>query len=312
MIAAQANDGFSKLLAGRPHRGDRAAGDPDHRRRHPPHPAHRRDPAVHELRRIERRDELRAGRAAADHQPPHRAGAARRAGATRGRGDAEREACVNRSIRRLYLAICGGLRPARGLMLGWWQVVAADEPEGPPATTSQTPRRSGCIDRGRILTRRRQVLATSQAARSYGARRSSSGVYPQGELAAHVVGYAIADRAAPGIESRRTTATCGQLRRGAAAAAAQPEARSRAPTCSSASTRAIQQVAADALGGRVGAVVALDPRTGAGARDGIVRRRSTCRRGLTDFAAIRRQPGAPLLSPRRRRAASRRARPSRW
>ena len=55
---------------GRPHGGDRPAGDPDHRRRHATDPAHRRHPALPELRRIERRHQLRAGGPAADHQPP--------------------------------------------------------------------------------------------------------------------------------------------------------------------------------------------------------------------------------------------------
>ena len=84
VIAANANDGFSKLLAG----GLTATiglqailiiGGVIRLI-----PLDRRDPALHELRRVERGDELRPGGAAADHQPPlrSRAGVARPAAAT--------------------------------------------------------------------------------------------------------------------------------------------------------------------------------------------------------------------------------------
>ena len=71
VIAAQANDGFSKLLAGGLTAVLGLPGVPDRRGHRPPDPAHRRDPAVHELRRIERGGELRGHRPAAGDQPSH-------------------------------------------------------------------------------------------------------------------------------------------------------------------------------------------------------------------------------------------------
>ena len=95
-IATLARDSFSKLLATGPDRGLRAAGLRHRRRRHARHPAHRRDAALHLLRRLVDPGQLRAaGPAAADLRP------------RAARGD---RAAMNAPIARLFVVVVRPLR----------------------------------------------------------------------------------------------------------------------------------------------------------------------------------------------------------
>ena len=68
---------------------------------------------------------------------------------------------MNRSIRRLYVVLAGGFGLLM-LMLGWWQVVAADDLKDRPGNT-QTLLAERLVDRGRILSADAKVLAASRA-----------------------------------------------------------------------------------------------------------------------------------------------------
>ena len=80
---------------------------------------------------------------------------------------------MNRSIRRLYLTLAGGFALLL-LMLGYWQVVAADELQRPPGQPPDASRPSARSTAARIITADGKVLATSRARRVKG-QRSSSG-----------------------------------------------------------------------------------------------------------------------------------------
>ena len=180
-------------------------------------------------------------------------------------------------------------------MLGWWQVVAADGLKD-RAGNQQTVQAEKLIDRGRILTADGTVLASSRARRVNG-QHVFERVYPQGTLAAHVVGYTSDDKGKTGIETTYNRYLAGQLRHRAAAAAPEPEGEAGRRRPAELDTR-VQKVAEEELAGRRGAVVAIDPRTGQVHRDGLVADLRTCRRSLTDFGSIL-AAGLAAAQPRR-------------
>jgi peptidoglycan glycosyltransferase len=196
---------------------------------------------------------------------------------------------VNRSIRRLYLVIAGGFG-LLVLMLGWWQVVEASDLQDRPGNL-QTIEQERTIDRGRILSADGKVLAASRAVRVRG-RRVYERVYPQGSLAAHAVGYSSADQGRTGVESTYNRYLSGSFGTEPLLQRLNLKEKRGADVTLSLDTR-IQQVAEDALAGRRGAVVALDPRTGE-----VLALASAptfdLQTAVTDFSAIP-DEGAPLL-----------------
>jgi peptidoglycan glycosyltransferase len=196
---------------------------------------------------------------------------------------------VNRSIRRLYLVLAGGFG-LLVLMLGWWQVVEASDLQDRPGNL-QTIEQERTIDRGRILSADGKVLAASRAVRVRG-RRVYERVYPQGSLAAHAVGYSSADQGRTGIESTYNRYLSGSFGTEPLLQRLNLKEKRGADVTLSLDTR-VQQVAEDALGGRPGAAVALDPRTGE-----VLALASSptfdLRTAVTDFSAIP-DEGAPLL-----------------
>jgi penicillin-binding protein A len=93
---------------------------------------------------------------------------------------------VNRSIRRLYLTLAAGFALLM-LMLGYWQVVAADDLKDRPGN-EQTAQAERLVDRGRIISADGKVMAASRAVRVSG-RKVFERLYPQGDLAAQTIGY---------------------------------------------------------------------------------------------------------------------------
>jgi peptidoglycan glycosyltransferase len=165
---------------------------------------------------------------------------------------------VNRSIRRLYLVLAGGFG-LLVLMLGWWQVVAADDLKDRPGN-QQTLEAERLIDRGRILSADGKVLAASRAVRVRG-RRVFERLYPQGSLAAHAIGYTSSDRGRTGIESTYNRYLSGSFGTEPLLQRLNLKEKRGADVTLSLDTR-IQQAAEEGLAGRRGAVVAIDPRTG--------------------------------------------------
>ena len=123
------------------------------------------------------------------------------------------------------------------------------------------------IDRGLIFSSepRRRSPATGSA--SVDGRTLFFRRYPQGRLAAHVVGYSTVGRSRTGLERSLNDYLTGSDRepldaRRQVARRAPRQADRRATPSSRRSTSTAQRVALDALGTNCGAVVALDPRTG--------------------------------------------------
>jgi penicillin-binding protein A len=198
---------------------------------------------------------------------------------------------VNRSLRRLYLATaaCFGLLI---LMLGYWQVVAADglnEREGNPYRAQ----RELLIDRGRIVSADGVVLATTRARRVKG-QKVFARVYPRGTVAPHVVGYASPNQGKTGLESTYNRFLSGSYGTEPLLQRLNLKEKRGANVHITLDTR-VQRAAIEGLAGRVGAVVALDPRTGA-----VLAMASLpgfdLAQVLTDFASVRSGAGSPLVN----------------
>ena len=165
---------------------------------------------------------------------------------------------MNRSIRRLYLVLAGGFGLLM-LMLGWWQVVAAEDLKDRPGN-SQTIQAERLIDRGRILSADGKILAASRARRIKG-QRVYQRLYPQGSLAAHVVGYTSEDAGKTGTESTYNRYLSGSFGTEPLLQRLNLKEKRGADVHLSIDTR-VQEVAEAGLAGKRGAVVAIDPSTG--------------------------------------------------
>ena len=165
---------------------------------------------------------------------------------------------MNRSIRRLYLTLAGGFG-LLVLMLGWWQVVAAGDLKDRPDNT-QSLQAERLIDRGRILSADRKVLAASRARRIKG-QRVFERLYPQGSLAAATVGYTSDERGKIGIESTYNRYLSGSFGTEPLLQRLSLKEKRGADVQLSIDTR-VQAAAQEGLGANIGAAVALDPATG--------------------------------------------------
>lgn len=121
------------------------------------------------------------------------------------------------------------------------------------------------VDRGRILAANGKVLARSVRSRS---SRSSEAIYtrtyPTGDEFAHAVGYYYIDLGRTGLESYRNPALSGQSGSNLQSILDQLQGkRKQGEDVYTTLDPAAQQVANSALEGHEGAVVALEPRTGA-------------------------------------------------
>lgn len=165
---------------------------------------------------------------------------------------------MNRSIKRLFVVLSVGFA-LLALLLGYWQVIAAPSLQD-RADNPQAAQRERLIDRGRITSADGVVLARSIPRRRAGqdeyVRR-----YPQGSLAAHVVGYATPQQGNTGLEQEYNDFLTGDY--GAAPLLVKLRLRSAhgASLRLTLDTR-VQRAAETALLGKKGAVVAIEPRTG--------------------------------------------------
>lgn len=196
---------------------------------------------------------------------------------------------MNRSIRRLYAVLAGGFG-LLVLMLGWWQVVAADGLRDRPGNL-QTQQQERLIDRGRIVSADGQVLADT-VPRQVDGQRVYARRYPRGSLAAHAVGYTSDSRGKTGLEDTYNRYLSGSFGTEPLLQRFNLREKRGANLHVSIDTR-VQRVAEEELAGQRGAVVALDPRTGA-----VLALASSptfsLQQAITDFPSIPTE-GGPLL-----------------
>jgi penicillin-binding protein A len=197
---------------------------------------------------------------------------------------------VNRSIRRLYLTLVGGFA-LLVLMLGWWQVVVADDLRNRPGNL-QARQAERLIDRGRILSADGFVLAASRARRIDG-QRVYQRLYPQASLAAHVVGYTSDERGKTGVESTYDRYLSGSVGTEPLLQRLNLSEKRGADVRLTIDTR-VQAAAEQALAGRRGSVVAIEPSTGA-----VLGMASSptfdLQQAITDFTTIPSE-GGPLVN----------------
>ena len=104
---------------------------------------------------------------------------------------------MNRSIHRLFTGLTIGF-VALAVMLGYWQVIAADDLSNHGDNT-QALRRDLTVDRGRILLADGTVAARSVSRKVEG-QTVYRRVYDDGTLAPHVIGYAVPEQGKTGLE----------------------------------------------------------------------------------------------------------------
>jgi penicillin-binding protein A len=165
---------------------------------------------------------------------------------------------VNRPIVRLYglVALLFALLVA---FTSRWTIFEASSLRGNPLNARAVLQQQR-IDRGRILAANGAVLARSVR----GSEGSYERTYPTGEEFAHAIGYSYIDLGRTGLESFRNAALSGQ--RGTNLQAILDQLQGKKPRGNEVVTTldpGAQQVAKSALAGHEGAVVALDPSSGA-------------------------------------------------
>ena len=198
---------------------------------------------------------------------------------------------MNRSIRSLYLALACAFA-VLVVMLGYWQVVAADGLDE-RADNPYKLEKQRLVDRGRIISADKIVLAESVAYREKG-KKYYRRYYPQGSLASQVVGYATPQQGATGLEQQYNRYLAGSYGTGAILDRLRESTKDGADIRLTLDTR-VQRTAEALLSGRKGAVVAIQPKTGK-----VLAVASSPTFDLnqvtSDFASIRQQSDAPLLN----------------
>ena len=200
---------------------------------------------------------------------------------------------MDRSIRRLYLTLAAGFG-VLVLLLGYWQVVAAPS-LGERNGNAQAIQRERLVDRGRILSSDGRVLAASRARRVEG-QRVFERLYPQGGLAAHAVGYTSTEQGSKtALEDSYDRFLSGSFGSQPLLQRLNLAEKEGANVLTHLDTR-VQQVAVDALSGARGAVVALDPATGAVLAMASAPSFDPTRVVSGGYPQISAEEGAPLLN----------------
>ena len=198
---------------------------------------------------------------------------------------------MNKSIRRLFWVLSGGF-VLLACVLGYWQVIHASAIDNRPGNP-QTIQRTLLVARGAILASDGSKLAVSVASNQQG-QRVYQRTYPNGTFAPQTIGYANTVQGMTGLEDSQNGYLTGDY--GAQSLLGKLGLRARrGANVTTTLTVAAQEIANRDLAGKQGAVIALDPRTGA-----VLVMASSPGFDLsqvgTNFSHIIAQPGGPLLN----------------
>jgi peptidoglycan glycosyltransferase len=189
---------------------------------------------------------------------------------------------MNRSILRLFWVLAGGF-VVLALTLGYWQVLDASSLNNRPGNP-QAIQRTLEIARGPIVAANGTPLAVSKAS-NQGGQIVYQRTYPSGTLAPQTIGYSNITEGMTGLEKSQNNNLTGDY--GAESLLVRLGLRAkRGATVHTTLIPAAQQIANQMLSGHRGAVVALDPHTGAVQVNDVA----------NNFASILHQPGGPLVN----------------
>jgi penicillin-binding protein A len=166
---------------------------------------------------------------------------------------------VNRQIVHLF----GVVALLFALLVGYgtrWAVVEQEELESEAANRRPLLEEQR-IPRGDILARDGTVLARSRA-RGRGENRFYTRAYPQGALFGHIVGYSFIERGRAGLEQSLNDVLASEENEFATVIEELTGGTREGDDVRTTLDPDAQRVALQALGGRRGAVVAIEPRTG--------------------------------------------------
>ncbi len=238
----------------RPHVRLRAA-DVHHRRRRPAdHPADRDHAPLHQLRRVERRRQLRSARG-----PP-----ARLAPGELGEPDRDGGPHVNRQITRVAVV---GLVLLASLIVGttYWQAWAASGLADRQDNAIQRVAEFS-VKRGKIIAADGRTVLADNYTRKAGNQKLYFRKYPQRGLAAHIVGYSTQVRSRAGLEASENDFLTGS-NTNLSTVVDTTLNKLKGETIEGNDLHltlrpGAQRIALNALGGKCGAAVALDVKTG--------------------------------------------------
>ncbi len=181
------------------------------------------------------------------------------------------------------------------VMLTWWQVVVAGELRQKDLN-NQTAYYEQRVARGYITTSDGVKLATRVSREGANGDRIWSRRYPNGSLAAHVLGYDTRGHSRAGVERAMNDSLTSSARNlGAVVGLLDGDEQAIGDDVQLTIDAGAQRTAQAALGGRAGAVVAIEPDTG---RVLVAASAPTFRSqaAITDFDGITAQAGSPLLN----------------
>ncbi|MBC7462599.1 MAG: penicillin-binding protein 2 [Thermoleophilia bacterium] len=194
---------------------------------------------------------------------------------------------MNQRMVRVFTILSVGFMALIG-MLTWWQIVVAGELKQKDSN-QQSAYYEQRIARGFISTSDGVRLATRRATAGANGETVYTRAYPQGNLAAHVLGYDTRGNARAGVEKALNTELTGSDRNlGAVVGLLDGSDQVVGDNVQLTIDAAAQRVAQEQLSGLTGAIVALEPATGRV----LVSASSptfTSQEAITDFAGIQKR-----------------------
>jgi peptidoglycan glycosyltransferase len=206
-------------------------------------------------------------------------------------------ATMNGRMTQVYTGLCVGFA-GLVVMLTWWQLVEAGDLKQRDSN-NQTAYYEQRVERGFITTRDGIRLATRVSRPGENGDKIWSRKYPQGQLAAHVVGYDTRGNSRAGVERDLNDSLTGSTRDlGAVVGLLDGDETAVGDDVTLTLNGRAQRVAERALAGtatRRGAVVAIEPATG---RVLVMASAPSFapQSAITDFEGLQARRNAPLLN----------------